>query len=535
MKRAVLLTALTATALVATCGAAAAQKAPAAAPAVDSTASAPASFLSQRIDWRPCDFAPDEPLMECGAFRAPMDWASPANGQEITVAASRLRAASGRPQGAVFVNPGGPGGPALDFPLAFRDRTHLVDAMDVIGFDVRGTGKSTRVSCDERGIPRDDLDPRDRGPENLAALLEASADIARTCQAASGAFGRFVTTEQTVRDLDLLRHLLGQEKIHWLGYSAGTWTGAHYATLFKHRVGRFVFDSNLEFTGTTREAFLRQSLGFERRFRVDFLGWVARHDATYHLGTTAEAVRLRYEHLRALLAEEPLDLGEGTLMHPNTLDYYLTSGAMYSKHSFPGHAATIVDLLALAESRQVTATEAAELRQRVAAAGRTSGSDLDGLYATFWHILCNDTPWEGGRDFVIRESERLGAQFPLIGYNTVSDPMACQFWNRPQVTKATPDGVGVPPVLMVQSQNDPATPIEGALRAHQRFAGSRMLTVVGEGDHGVYNTGNTCVDNAVERYLVDGVVPAGDTTCSGTPMPEPTSVKAVPGVVEHLR
>lgn len=100
----------------------------------------------------------------------------------------------------------------------------------------------------------------------------------------------------------------------------------------------------------------------------------------------------------------------------------------------------------------------------------------------------------------------------------------CVFWDRPPVTLRTPTGSGVPPVLMVQSVRDPATPVEGARRAHAGFAGSRLLTVNDEGDHGIYAfTANACVNDAVEAYLVDGVVPAVDFSCPGTPLPDPTA------------
>ena len=110
-----------------------------------------------------------------------------------------------------------------------------------------------------------------------------------------------------------------------------------------------------------------------------------------------------------------------------------------------------------------------------------------------------------------------------MGWYALSTP--CVFWDRPPVQLRTPTGAGVPPILMVQTERDPATPIEGARRAQQGFAGARLLTVVDEGDHGSYLAGgNDCVDNIVDGYLLEGVVPAEGTTCPGEPIPPPVPV-----------
>ncbi|MEV4417927.1 alpha/beta hydrolase [Catellatospora sp. NPDC049609] len=493
----------------------------------------PARFLDQVIDWRPCDSAPPDPgkaKLECGKVAVPKDWADSEQLAEITMAVSRLRPLEGSPVRTVFVNPGGPGAPGLDMPLWFQltGRQRLLDNVELIGFDVRGTGQSTTVRCDGHGFVRDDVDPRNRSTENLSLLVDASVGMAQGCQEASRELGRYITTEQTVRDLDLLRQLLGRNKISWIGYSGGTWTGAYYATYFRSHVDKFVFDSNVDFTDSMQGAFLRQPRGFERRFRSDFLPWVAQHANVYGLGTTAEEVRAEYERIRASLAAHPVDLGDGFLVHPNTLDYYLIVPGVYSKYSFAGLADILVYLSESTQSPSAgDMAVAAKIRSKIEAGKRGAGRGLspvsaDTLYATFWSIVCNDTPWPGGVQFAVEESARQGARYPLIGWNAISDPLMCQSWNRPNVVMPAPNGVGVPPVLMVQSERDPATPIEGAERAHSRFAGSRMVRVQNEGDHGIYAlTGNACVDTIVESYLIDGILPAADVVCAGVPIPAP--------------
>ncbi|MEU4743317.1 alpha/beta hydrolase [Actinosynnema sp. NPDC023658] len=458
--------------------------------------------LDQTITWAACA---DIEGLECGTFQAPFDWRTPSDGRKITIAVSRLKARGGEARGSVLTNPGGPGGPGRTLPLLYTGRTKLVEAMDVIGIDPRGTGASTNTTCG--GFDWLTLtDPRDRSRANTELLYDAAELQAKACQTRSGEFGKVVNTEQTVRDLDLLRRLLGREKINWIGYSGGTWMGAYYATYFPDRVDKFVLDSNTDFTGTFQDVFDNFGYGFERRFRVDFLPWVARYDSLYHLGTTAEQVRQAYETTRAKVAADPLSLPNGFVVDGVQLDVMLIQ-AQYSKRAFPDAAAAL-----------------ASVNRAVTTGVPTLATYPDAQNATFYAITCNDTEFRHNRATLALEAERLGRRYPLAGYLQMLAP--CAFWDRPALRLEKPTGRGVPPILMVQSERDPATPLEGAQRAHRDFAGSRLLTVTDEGDHGVYGFGNPCVDDVVEAFIVDGKVPPRDLTCPGMPLPDPTAPTA---------
>lgn len=465
------------------------------------------TFATQDISWQKCYPTPQPGLppggerLECARFTAPMDWHNPDNGKTVTIAVSRLTPANGTAKSTLFINPGGPGVAGRTMPLVYVGRPKLSENTELIGIDVRGTGGSDNVTCggyDSWGI----TDPRDRSKANLDVLYQSMEKHAKECQTKSGELGRYVTTEQTVRDLDLLRQLLGRQKVSWLGYSAGTWLGAHYATYFPKTLDRIVLDSNAEFTAPWQKVFSSGTWGsgFERRFRVDFLPWVAKYDDVYHLGKTAEDVRQAYERTRAKLAEHPVTLPEG-VYHPVTLDAVM-QGAQYSKYSFDSAARKL-----------------AELAGAVPAQMNTQASYPDARTSTGYAIACNDTPFHGGRRFLAHEAAVTGAKWPLLGYYQLLGP--CAWWDRPNVDLKRPTGIGVVPTLMVQSERDAATPIEGARRAHQGFRNSVLLTVENEGDHSIYGRGNECVADIVESYLVDGVVPARDLTCQGMPLPEP--------------
>src|SRR5690349_19781 len=274
-------------------------------------ASASTEFARQEIKWRQCSDQPGLERLQCGEFTTPMDWHNPRDGKTITIAVSRTVPLNGKAKSTVFTNPGGPGGAGRTLPLVYLNRPKLSENAEIVGIDVRGTGGSDNVTCGSYQH-RLSTDWRDRSKANLDLIYGGMELQAKFCQTKSGELGRYITTEQTVRDLDLLRQLLGKKKVSWVGYSGGSWMGAYYATYFPKTLDRIVLDSNAAFTGPWQPVFDDWGMGFERRFRVDFLPWVAKYDNVYHLGRTGEEVRQVYERTRAKLAEQPVTLPDGT-------------------------------------------------------------------------------------------------------------------------------------------------------------------------------------------------------------------------------
>ncbi|WP_236790423.1 alpha/beta hydrolase [Amycolatopsis sp. GM8] len=493
----------------------------------------PGKYTSQVLNWHTCstdELSGQTPPagaegIECATYQTPRDWYRTGDNIDLTIAVSRLKATSDA-TASVLVNPGGPGAPGRIFPARLRNQAKLREHQEIVGFDVRGTGKSTNITCGGAIGTGNTLDPRDRSRGNLNLILDATKYAANSCQVKSGELGPLINTDQTVHDLDLLRVLLGRDKVNWVGYSAGTWLGAHYAQAFPNRTGRFVLDSNTEFTTTWQKSFDWQPLGFERRWREDFLPWLAQYDKLYHFGTTGDAARQTYEAVRAALAKQPVDV-DGAPLSANELDSFIAS-ELYSKRSFPALADYLVNVRTLTQNTAPADQEVAA-KQKVKASNADEKAlgpqplvvptDYDDAYdASFWTIPCNEGPWTGNRSTAIRQSAQLGPQYPLLGWGWLVQP--CIFWKNQPEPLPVLDGRGVPPVLMVQATHDPATPIEGAQRAHQAFKGSRMITVTGEGDHGIYAGGNAAVDKVVESYLVDGVVP-DDESIPGMPLPVP--------------
>ncbi|MDX6738186.1 alpha/beta hydrolase [Actinocorallia sp. A-T 12471] len=479
---------------------------------------------AQKVVWENC-FGPIVPLpaqykrLECATIKAPLDWRKP-KGKKITLAFTRLKAKSGKPKGVLFTNPGGPGGYGLELPLVFAaaGRERMLKNLDIIGIDVRGTGLSTQARCPGMSYAR--RDPRVAG--NLDKILADAKKTAKACQKGAKKLpARYVTTHQTVHDLEWIRRNLRDssgkqvKKIDWLGFSGGTWLGAHYARYFPQHSRRFVLDSNVDFTSTWKKAADRQPKGFQDRFVKQFAPWAAKNDKTFGLGTTASAVIARYEEIRTAIAEKgPIEVDTGggwieTLDGP-TLDNTIAS-AMYVKYMF----AYAADTLAYYAAQAFPSSARTRPVRKPAATDPYAGET-----PTYYDITCNDTRFSGTPKDLKAQAVAAGKKYPLIGYYLADNP--CQHWKFPAKNPKLkrPAGVKGPRLLMIQSALDPATPLDGAEAAHAKYRNSRLVVVKNEGDHGVYLGDNPCVNRIVESYLLDGTYPKAGTSCKGQPIPD---------------
>ncbi|MFD9960070.1 alpha/beta hydrolase [Amycolatopsis sp. NPDC058986] len=498
----------------------------------------PKRFLEQKIDWKP-GFKPGEipdalkgkpgvERYEVGTMTVPQNWHHPDDGKTIAVAVSRIRNDKGAPRGSLVINPGGPGEPGLTMPLVFgkNQRTRMLDSFELVSFDPRGVGKSTHVSCGGALDNGAELDPRDRRPANIKAIQDANEQNQRDCQRAEGELGTTITTEQTDDDVDLLRALLGREKISWLGWSAGTWMGAHYATQFPARVDKFVLDANTNFTTDLDTSWSTQPMGFQRRFDVEFRPWAAKYDNVFHLGTTPAAITAAYESMRAALAAKPIDDPELGKLGAVDLDSLITLNLYSADKQFVKLGKALGSLKKALDSRGGDGIQSKQQLRADLDAARKPADDAKEKEAestVFNTIMCNDTAWHGTRASRLIESTALGLRYPLMGWSWVGQ--ICDTWKQPaDIALPAPTGKGLPPILMVQNRLDPATPYEGAVAAHRSFENSRLVHIDGVGDHCVYLDGVPEIDNLVESYYLDGVTPPRDSALHvHKPLPVPTA------------
>ncbi|MFJ9774610.1 alpha/beta hydrolase [Kitasatospora sp. NPDC101157] len=466
----------------------------------------PARYTNQQLHWQPCG---GQPALDCATMAVPRDWHHPDAGPDLSIAVSRHRTADrAHRQGTLMETAGGPGGQGLLRPMDLVQGAPAVAAgYDIVSFDQRGVGRSTHAECQTPEQFQEFLagDWRDRSPGAIDRVVANSRELVASCVEHSGDLIPYLTTEQTVRDMDLLRALLGEKSISYYGASYATMIGAYYGTLFPHRVERMVLDSNIGFEGTWEQYELGQPMSFQRRFEQDFLPWMAARDATYHWGTTPAEVEAHWEQRRAALHDRPITEGSLTL-GPNQMDNG-TINAIYSDKAFP--------LLA-------QALTALDDWQGADPAAKQTARQLFGQYlspgflAEYFSVTCGDTKWTKDLDTWIERGAENTARYPLLGARTLAFSSVCALWPTDPAPKVKVTGAHLPPVLMLNSLHDPATYYEAALGAHRALRGSKLVTVTSNGNHGQYPGSDPCVTDTVERYLLDGRIPEHDLTCPAT-------------------
>ncbi|GAA3038798.1 alpha/beta hydrolase [Streptosporangium longisporum] len=461
--------------------------------------------------------------IECATLRVPLDYDDPS--RTVGIALNRIRSRVSRGHlGTLLVNPGGPGASGRDLAKAVVAGLPqgVVGRFDVVGFDPRGVGASDpALTCaDPRTFyraPRPDQVPDTRREEGV--LLERAREYAEACGTRWGWMLPHMTTENSARDMDMIRAALGESKISFMGYSYGTYLGAVYATLFPDRLRRLVLDSVVDPRGVWYRSNLAQSIAFEDRHE-DFLRWVARHHPVYRLGATHRAVSAAWYAMRERLAARP---AQG-VVGPSELDDIYTVG---------GYSDAVWPQLAKAFSAYVKRRDPVPLLGAYRKHAENDAKD-ENSYAVYLAVECRDAPWP--RDWTRWRTDmtRANARAPFLTWPNAWYNAPCAFWPEQGGTPVqVRGGDGLPPVLLIQGERDAATPYEGALRMRELLRTSRLLTVPG-GNHGVALNGNACVDRRLAAYLRDGTLPGGgrrsagaaDARCPGVPAPVPAGASA---------
>lgn len=459
-------------------------------------------YYEQDLDWRACDSG-----FECTTVTAPLDWADPSQG-EIELSVIRSRAEGGEAVGSLLTNPGGPGASgvglvrdSLDYAVGER----LRDRFDVIGFDPRGVGESTAVTCyDDADMDAYlyDVPQNERGTDAWTdELLERHAGFAEACDANSDGILPFITTENSARDMDLLRAVLGDSQLNYLGYSYGTFLGATYAKLFPEKVGRLVLDGAIDPSVSGLEVGVTQGVGFESALRAYMADCLESNDCPFR-GSVDDAM----SDLGALLASvdrDPLPSSDGRELGADSLMTAIVA-ALYSEESW-GYLTMALD--SVLQGNPETAFLLADFYNN-----REGGTFLDNQTEAFRAYNCMDYPVDTDDADLAAAEARLAADAPTVApYWSGPDP--CEVWPYPPtgVREAiTADGAA--PIVVVGATNDPATPYEWSVSLAEQLSSGVLISREGEGHTG-YNKGNACVDDAVEQYLIDGTVPEDGLTC----------------------
>lgn len=519
-------------------------------------AAAPPAPVPHRIEFGRCAAVEHLPsTVECGRLTVPLDYARP-DGKKIHLTVSRIRAtARGERQGALVFNPGGPGASSMEFPLygGLPKWRKVARAYDFVGYAPRGVGRSAPLSCQNpKEFAKAPTDSRMHPDAAFKRQKRAEArEYARGCVRRAGADLPYYNSVNNARDLDMLRAALGEKKLTFMGASYGTYFGAVYATLFPGHVRRMIFDSVVN--PAPRKIWyqnnLDQDVAFERRWG-DWLGWVARHHAHYHLGTTKKAVQQAYNKAAGKLRRTPLNgkIGAGQLQSA-----FLKTG--YNDAFWPMRAEALAGYL---HGNPKPLIAQALPRDTGAAADENSN-------AVYTAVECNDAPWPHDWRTWNRDNTEIARIAPFETWDNAWMNLPCAYWpdrpasaaaelddavrraDRPAAGRDLADVAGhvartriddvlhgrrgpldvhtepgaLPPVLLLAAERDAATPYRGALELQRRLPGSSLVTENGAGTHGVAFNDNACVTKYAEAYLLHGKIPAHKVYCAPRTEPLP--------------
>lgn len=468
-------------------------------------------FYGQDVSWGSCVDAGDDGAAlarsgaRCAQLTVPLDYTVP-DGETITVAVSRIEATGDR-IGSLLFNPGGPGASGLGMPLAALG-TELESRFDLIGFDPRGIGSSQpAVVCRTAAETDADraIDDGDRSPEGIEAIEKRNEEYAQLCADRTGVdlLAR-IGTADVVRDMDVLRGVLGDENLNYLGYSYGTRIGTVYAETFPERVRAMVLDGAIDPRQDPVDEIVLQAEGFQQAFD-EFVGYCTEYDDCA-LGDDPARAAERLQRLLAPLLEQPASTSDPRgLSHRDAV-----TGIQQALYSSTLWGSLRAGLSALADGNGDTLLLLADLYE-----GRAEDGTYSNIGDAFNAVRCVDDQPVTDRAAAGELDRRFREAAPFLddGRATGQAPLdVCAFWPVPSVGEPrVPEVPGLAPVLVVSTTGDPATPYRAGVDLAEQLGGA--LVSYDGAQHTVVLDGIACVDDVVFRYFVDLDVPSEDPHC----------------------
>ena len=480
------------------------EQSPTATPAPTDPATSPAlaEFYQQEPSWKACTAG-----FQCAKVKVPLDYADP-EGPTMRLALTRLKASgTGKRIGSLLVNPGGPGGSGLEY--AQRARTTISPGVraryDVVGFDPRGVGESDPIDClDDKDLDTFlEADVTPDSDDEITALTDQAKALADGCEKESGKYLAHISTPDVARDLDVLRAVLGDKKLYYLGKSYGTYIGAVYADMFPARVGRLVLDGALDPALPSAELTLAQAAGFQLAFERYVEGCLKR--APCPLGKSKDEIVRKVTRLLERLDSHPLPTQSGRRLD-ESLGVLGIIVAMYDEESWEA----LNEYLLLAFSGDGTGllylSDFYTDRQE-------DGSYKNNANEVIYAVNCLDHPGDDSVEGIEKQLPALEKASPVFGVNIGWSNLPCAFW--PVSSDAEPhelSAAGAGPILVVGTTRDPATPYAWAESLADQLDSGVLLTYAGDG-HTAYRRGSVCIDTAVDAYLLKGDPPADGKRC----------------------
>ncbi|MFF5208087.1 alpha/beta hydrolase [Streptosporangium sp. NPDC000396] len=470
--------------------------------------SGPLAWTTCKDIRRPGEQSPARPdsTFQCAKLKVPLDYAKP-GAESLEIALIRVKATGpGQRIGSLVFNFGGPGASGVDtLAQAAKVFSTLNTRYDLVSFDPRGVERSSGIRCDGKEVmDRYTAMNSYASDEAEWATLEKTVDeFVNACQASSGKLLPYVGTVNAAQDMDRIREALGDQKLNYFGISYGTQLGAVYATKFPQNVGRFVLDAPLDPDISMRERTLVQSAGFQQAYD-SFLKDCVEGPGGCEIGSDATVANKNVDKFIVDLKAKPLSVNGRQLTEG--LANTGMAAALYSKLTWP--------LLEQGLSQAFKGDGRLLMALSDSYNGRMPNGSYNTLMSSFPAISCADTSERPTRDQVMQtQTEALKAS-PLFGSPGMG--LICRVWPAPGSDEAKKvNAAGSAPIVVIGGTGDPATPYKWAPKLTAELKTGVLVTYKGEG-HGAYLAGNPCVKKTTDGYLLDGKVPATDTTCTAS-------------------
>ncbi len=464
------------------------------------------AFYTQKLSWRSCGGS-----FECSRLTVPVSYDKP-EGATLQLALVRLPASErGNRVGSLVINPGGPGGSGVDYARAARAviSERVREHYDVVGFDPRGVGESDPVQCltDAQTDTLLASDPTPDDAAEVARTVDLAKGLASGCAKHGGELLAHVGTKDAARDMDVLRAALGDQRLYYLGKSYGTFLGATYAQEFPTNVGRMVLDGALDPALTSEEVDLGQAKGFEQATRSFVADCVKGRDCP--LGSDVDRGMERLRQFLHQLDAAPLPTRDANRPLTEGLGSLGIAVAMYDEGYWPTLRAALSQAFGGDGSGLLALSDVYSERN---GQGHYTSNQNTVIYA----VNCLDRPYRGGDP--VAQAERdvrtFSKQAPTWGAFLAWSELPCAYWPVKSDEKPAPiTAAGSPPIVVVGTTRDPATPYAWAQGLAKELANGHLLTYEGDG-HTAYRRGSRCIDKAVDAYLLRGDVPKEGLRCS---------------------
>jgi len=432
--------------------------------------------------------------LRCATVKVPLDYSNP-TGPTIDIAVNEIPAARQSERiGALLVNPGGPGGSGIEFVAGGLDLPReVLDRFDVVGFDPRGVGKSTKLSCGDTTVPSFlHLDSTPDSPDEQTALDDGAMSLADDCAQSAGDLVRFMGTDNTVRDMDTIRQALGEAQLNFLGISYGSLLGLRYAQLFPHTIRAITIDGIIDPTQDFATGLRQQTIAFERQTGALLDGCPDGGD-----GCPPGGARAAYDELARRVEQAPIDGAGGESLGPTELADAALITTYVSSANQAFYAALTQGLSGRAD-RMLQLTDVY----------RTS---VD--FPAYAAVECTDSPHPVGAEAYRAFAQELIGLSSRFGGTVANELLPCAYWGPPVESIVGPvTAPEAPPILVVGTTGDPATPYQQAVDVAHTLARGRLITYQGN-QHAAYGA-STCVADAEAVYFVDLQLPPEGTICS---------------------